>query len=119
MDIWRRGLDQGQSRPLEEPRTGLVGSPLPRYEEADGPGRPGALAEPIRAAAPCWGDRALTKFLKELADGAGPRPRLQGSPEGPLGLRAQTPALSFIYLNSSGMLGTSSCNRKPLPHQFS
>ena len=62
----------------------------------------------------------MTKFLKELADGQGAEAWALGlSRGGSLGLTAQTPALSFIYLNSSWMLGTSSCDRKPLPHQFS
>lgn len=54
---------------------GPVGSPLPRYEGAQGPWQfrgPGRARS--GAAAPCFGDRGgfmLTKFLKELADGAG------------------------------------------------
>lgn len=46
MDIWMRGLDQERPRPPEERRTGPIGSPLPRYEGLQGPGRSGALAEP-------------------------------------------------------------------------
>lgn len=62
----------------------------------------------------------MTKFLKELVDGQEAEAWALGlSGGGSLRLTAQTPALSFIYLSSSRMLGTSSCNRKPLPHQFS
>lgn len=61
----------------------------------------------------------LTKFLKELADGAGGPGLGSGALLGLRGLAAQTPTLRFIYLNSSWMLGTSSYNRKPLPRQFS
>lgn len=82
------------------------------------------VRDPIRtgsgAAAPYRGDFTLTKFLKELAGGAGTpgldSGDLQGDYPGPT---AQTLILGFIYLNSSWMIGTSSCNRKPLPHQFS
>lgn len=76
-----RGLDQERSRPLEERRTGLVGSPLPRYEGAQGPRQVRGLAEPSELLLPAV-ETALTKFLRELAGGAGARPSLQGSPGG-------------------------------------
>lgn len=117
-----RGLDQERPRPLEESRDWPHWVPAalvrggPRAWAGQGPGQAKTDPELLLPAAET---SQRPSSLKNWLVGQGPRPGLRGSSGELLGLTARTPALSFIYLNSSWMLGTSSCNRKPLPHQFS
>ena len=97
-----------------------LGPRCPGTRGPEGLGRSGAPAKTdLELLLPAAETSQRPSSLKNWLAGQGPRPELRGSSGELLGLTARTPALSFIYLNSSWMLGTSSCNRKPLPHQFS
>lgn len=75
MDIWVRDLDLERPRALEEEKDQPIGSPMPRYEGARGLWQvgPPRLRQTWSCCSLFWrlGDFVLTKFLKELADGAG------------------------------------------------